>query len=342
MAKRTKKGSGKVPKSTKGRKPITYDREELERQPMVLLVCGETGVGKTYRNKQEIARYMADNSETGKRGRKALAFDTNDDDYPEFRSVSPNHIKALTKVSARRIRPFRKDGMPMTDEEKREVVEKILQFFKNGLIILDDIDHYMAGARGQSMIGALCTVRHKGIDILLTHQSIAKISTTEWQNCSWLRLHHQVDDVTSYEKRIPKYDMVRIAQLVVDQQYDLATRAYDLGQIDKKEFSIRKSFFVYVNMREKKIRGCSKAAFVRACKKYIDQEEGKKIRRMLNERDFAEQPIYRSRNEAVIKLISSYLRYHEPVRNSPVSEPDRPLESADNTGSQGRHSWDQP
>ncbi len=327
MGKKAKQSSPEQAKSTKGRKPIKYSKEDLERQPMVLLVCGETGVGKTYRNKQEISKYMTDNPKTGKKGRKALAFDTNDDDYPEFRSVNPNHIKALTNVSARRIRPFHKDGMPMNDKEKREIVEKILKFFRNGLIVLDDIDHYMAGARGQSMIGALCTVRHKGIDILLTHQSVAKISTSEWQNCSWLRLHHQVDDVNRYKERIPKYQMVRIAQLIIDEQYDLASRAYATGQIGEKEFKIRKSFFVYVNMRQQKVRGCSKQAFVRACKKFIDQEEGKKLRMMLMERDFNENPVYRSRNEAVIKLISEYLRYHEPINTSPVIDADKPLES---------------
>lgn len=297
----------------RGRKPITYRTEDLERQPMVLLVCGETGVGKTYRNKMEIRQYMQDNSSLGKVGRKVLAFDTNDDDYPEFRTVSPDHIKALTRVSARRIRPFQRDASPMDNEAKREVVEKILKYYRNGLIVLDDIDHYMTGAKGQSMIGALCTVRHKGIDILLTHQSIAKISTTEWQNCTWLRLHHQVDDITRYRDRIPKYQLVRIAQLIIDEQYDLVTAAFAQGKITEQEYKKHKSFFVYLNMREQKIRGCSRAAFIRAAKKYIDQEEGKKIKMLLAERSFTGNGdcIYKNRNQATVKLIADYLRFHD-------------------------------
>ncbi|MBL6446413.1 hypothetical protein JMN32_08845 [Fulvivirga sp. 29W222] len=286
---------------------------EPEREPMVFLVCGETGVGKTYRNKLEILNYMKDNSATGKIGRKALAFDTNDDDY-QFKTVSPNYLKSLINVQARRIRPFNPDGTSMDDDQKREVVSKILRHFRDGLIILDDIDHYMSGARGQSMIGALCTNRHKGIDILLTHQSIAKITTTEWQACAWLRLHHQVDDITRYKERIPKYFLIRIAQLIVDEQYNLASDAFAAGLIDKSEFAKRKSFFIYVNIREKKIRGCSREAFIRAAKKYIDQEESKKIRLMLNERDFKDKPVYKTRNEAIIKLITEYLRYHEECR----------------------------
>ena len=298
-------------RSNRGRKPIIYKQEELERQPMIMLVCGETGVGKTYRNKLEIKQYMMDHLAMGKKGRKVLAFDTNDDDYPGFRTVSPNHLKALTKVSARRIRPFNSDGSPMDNEEKKQVITKIMKHYKNGLVVLDDIDHYMTGAKGQSMIGALCTVRHKGIDIILTHQSIAKITTSEWQNCTWLRLHHQVDDVTRYRERIPKYEMVRIAQLIVDEQYELSSNAFASGKLSIQDYKVQKSFFIYVNMREQRIKGCSRAAFIRASKKFIDQEQTRKVKRMLQEQDFDGNPIYKTKNEAIVKLISDKLRYHD-------------------------------
>lgn len=305
-------------KSNRGRKPIQYKKEDLERQPMIMLVCGETGVGKTYRNKQEIKHYMMDNLVMGKKGRKVLAFDTNDDDYPQFHTVSPNHLKALTKVSSRRIRPFNPDGSPMDNDQKKEVITKIMKHYKNGLVVLDDIDHYMTGAKGQSMIGALCTVRHKGIDIVLTHQSVAKITTSEWQNCTWLRLHHQVDDVTRYRERIPKYQMVRIAQLIVDEQYELCSNAFAMGKITEQDYKIHKSFFVYVNMREQRIKGCSRAAFIRACKKFIDQEESRKVKMLLNEQDFDGNNIYKTKNEAIVKLISEKLRYHEVGISSPM------------------------
>ena len=254
---------------------------------------------------------MMNHLAVGKKGRKVLAFDTNDDDYPKFRTVNPNHLKKLTKISARRIRPFNSDGTPMDNDGKKEVITKIMKSFKNGLVVLDDIDHYMTGAKGQSMIGALCTVRHKGIDILLTHQSVAKITTSEWQNCTWLRLHHQVDDVTRYRDRIPKYEMVRIAQLIVDEQYELASSAFAKGKLTEHEYRVQKSFFVYVNMREQRIKGCSRTAFIRACKKFIDQEESKKIRMLLNEEDFNGNKIYKTKNDAIIKMITDKLRYHD-------------------------------
>lgn len=278
---------------------------------MIMLVCGMMGVGKSYRNHQEFTRYMTDDAKTGKIGRKILAFDTNDDDFPNWKTVSPDHIKALTRVCPRRIRPYNKDGSPMDDEQKREVVDKIMRYFRNGLIVLDDIDNYMMGAKSQSMVGAMVTVRHKGVDLVLGHQSVSKITTTEWQNCTWLRLHHQVDEVRRIKDRVPKYRVVRIAQHIVDEQYDLAVTAYQERKIEKQEYLVRKSFFVYVNMAEQKIIGCSRNAFIRAAKKFIDQEENSLVRMMLLERNHKDDPVYKNRKEAVVKLIGDFLRYHD-------------------------------
>ena len=295
-------------RSVKRRKP---------RKPMLTIVCGETGVGKTHRSLNEVRHYLRDNAETGKMGRKVLAFDTNDDDYIAFKTVSPDHLHRLKAIRPRRIRPFNKDGSPMSNEEKKEVVKKILNHFNNGLILLDDIDDYMVGEKGQDMISALITLRHKGVDIIFTHQSISKITTTAFQACTWLRLHHQVDDISKIKNRIPKYFIVRIAQLIVDEQYDLAYTKFSGGQIEEEEFVRRASFFVYVNLRKVRLRGCSRAAFIRACKTFIDQEESRKVKMLLTERDSKDKPIYKTRNEAITKLITDYLRYHETTTASP-------------------------
>lgn len=306
-------------RSTEDRKPIVYSNEDVERDPFVMLIIGETGVGKTFRTNQEIKLYMKDNPETGKKGRKVLAFDTNGHDYPTFRTVSPNYIKALTKIAARRILPFRPDGNAMSNIEKREVAEKIVNHFKNGLVVLDDVDSYMSGAKGQSIIGALTTVRHKGIDILFLHQSLGKITTTQFQACTWIRLHHQLDPVTKYKERIPNYPIVRIAQLIINEQYDLCSRAMDEGKFTTEEaYKKQRSFFVYIDMRRRKVSGCTRTAYIRACKRFIDQEEKSTIRMMLNERDFYDAPVYPNRNAAIVKLISEYLRYHEDKLANPV------------------------
>lgn len=274
-----------------------------ERQPMLMLVCGETGVGKTFRNILEIENYMKDNPVQGRRGRKVLIFDVNDDDYECYATVDPGHIRQLTVVRARRIRPLTRHGDTMSVEEKRDMVERMVKQFTNGLLVLEDLDKYMTGAKGQTIVGLLTTNRHHGLDIMISHQSIAKITTTEFQNCTWLRLHKQVDDVTRYRTRIPNYFLVRIATLIVEEQYLIGNIRY----------------FVYVNMRKLRLRGCSVQAYIRACKKYLDTEENAMIRRMMLERTFHGQLVYKNRNEVVVKLIGELLRYHDQSKESPIN-----------------------
>jgi len=291
-----------------------------DRQPMLMIVCGETGVGKTYRTVYEIEQYIKSNRRTGKKGRKVLIFDVNDDDYTQYLTIDPEHIRSFKKVRARRIRPLTKSGKMMSLQQKRATVETMVNNFTNGMLILEDIDRFMSGAKGQAVVGLLCANRHSDLDILIGHQSIAKITTTEWQNATWLRLHKQVDDIYRYRERIPNYKLVRIATFIVEEQYNLANYAYERGLLNDFQFIVRKSFFVYLNLRTLKIRGCSKAAFIRACKKFIDQEEGRKIKMMTNETNAEGQKLYKNRIQAVYSLIKTYLRHHEGGRMIPFTK----------------------
>ena len=302
--------------TNKSRSKVTNFVQELERQFMLVLVCGETGVGKTYRNLIEIKRYLKGNPKTGRKGRKVLAFDVNDDDYPDFKTVRIDLLQRLKAIRARRIRPLTKEGRTMTIEEKRDTVQEMVNRFKNGLLVLEDLDKYMVGAKGQSIVGLLTTNRHNALDIMISHQSIAKVTTTEWQNCTWLRLHHQVDDISRYANRIPNYFLVRIANFIVDEQYDLANNRYAEGKIETEEYKKRRSFYLYVDMRRLRLRGVSKKAFVRACKRFIDLYENSKVKRLLQERDLQDRPRFKNRAQVIIHLITQYLRHHETKPNT--------------------------
>ncbi|MFY0689128.1 MAG: hypothetical protein JXQ90_18305 [Cyclobacteriaceae bacterium] len=282
------------------------------RPAMLTVACGETDVGKSYRNQLEAATYCRNNHITRKKAGRVLAFANQDKDYPSYKSVDPDYIHKLKPGDPRKIRPFNKNGSRMTHSEKKETVKKVLRNFRSGLLLLDDIDDYMVFERGQEFVSSLISLCHDSVDVIMTHQSIGKISKTAFQNCTYLRLHHQVDEAKAYKDRIPNYPLVRIAQFIVNEQYDRAYDAHKSGQIDQKEFKVRSSFFVYVNLRKSKVKGCSKAAFVRAAKKFIDQEESSKIRMMMNEKDFKSgKPVYANNSEATLQLVKDYLRNHE-------------------------------
>jgi len=314
MARNMKKTKPHKNGKVRGVRPIK------DRHNMTIVVVGETAIGKTYRTLNEILCYLQDNKVTGKKGRKVLIFDVNDDDYIRFITLHLDHIRQFKQVRARRIRPLTKSGRLMTLAEKRAVVEKLVTEFKDGLLVLEDLDKYMVGAKGQTIVGVLCANRHSNLDILISHQSLAKITTTEWQNMTWLRLHKQVDDIYRYRNRIPNYPLVRMATFIVEEQYNLANHAYEQGWIDDHEFVKRKSYFIYLDMRRLKIRGCSRKAFIRAAKRYIDQEENKKVKMLCQETDAHGVPLYAKRTDAVFQLISNYLRFHEVSELSPIEE----------------------
>ena len=281
-------------------------RKRAPREPMIMIVCGETGVGKTYRNLQEIKRYLKGDRKSGQKGRKVLCFDVNGHDYP-YDPVVPQNVGRLRKAAARRILPFNSEGRGMTNAEKLQTVEQLLDNYRNGLLVLDDTDKYMTGTRGQGIIGALCTNRHKGLDLLLTHQSISKISTTEWQNCTWVRLHHQVDDVTRYRERITNYPLIRIAQFILDDNYQQTVRLYRQGKLSENEFKKRKSFCLYINMREQRIEGVERAVFIRAAKRYFEQEGQRRIRLLMQETGPGGKARFSDRRAALVQLIEESL-----------------------------------
>ena len=257
--------------NTVGRRKIVYTPSDLERQPLLTVVCGMKGVGKTWQSVKDIDRYVVDNPKTGKKGRKALILDfNNEDSYQKYKTVLPKYIKSLTEPRARRIPPFDEYGRQYDLDKMKQVAEYTIFNYKNGLLVLEDIYKYMVGAKGKSLIGAMTTNRHSGMDILITHQSVSKVTQTEWQNAAFVRLHHQLDDVDRISDALPNYPLMKIAQIIVDRRYYEAVRQFkELCSISEDEFKKRRSFFVYIDMLEHKIIGGTMDEFKSAVMEFI-------------------------------------------------------------------------
>lgn len=293
-----------------GRRKISYMPSDLERQPLLTVVCGMKGVGKTYQGVKDIDRYVTDNPKTGKRGRKALILDfNNEESYQKYKAVLPKYIKTLTEPRARRIPPFDENGKQYDLDKMKVVAEYAIFNFKNGLLVLEDIDKYMVGAKGKSLIGAMTTNRHSGMDIVITHQSVSKVTQTEWQNAAFVRLHHQLDDVDRIADALPNYPLMKIAQIIVDRRYYEAVRQFkELGAISDDEFKKRRSFFVYVDMMEHKIIGGTQDEFKAAVMEFIRMNP-----RLISKRMKVGDALGRSLNkdEAMRSLFSDYAHFYE-------------------------------
>jgi hypothetical protein len=292
------------------RRKLSYTPSDIERQPLITIVCGMKGVGKTWQTIKDIDRYVVDNPRTGKVGRKSLILDfNNEESYQKYKAVLPKFIKQLQDPRARRIPPFDEQGRQYDLDKMKLVAEYVIFNFRNGLLVLEDIDKYMTGPKGKSLIGAMTTNRHSGMDLLITHQSVSKVTQTEWQNAAFVRLHHQLDDVDRIEDALPNYPLMKIAQIIVDRRYYEAVRQFkDMGSISEEEFKKRRSFFVYIDMMEHKIIGGTPDEFRAAVMEFIRQNP-----RLISKRMKVGDAQGRSlgKEDAMRSIFSEYAHFYE-------------------------------
>ena len=201
-----------------------------ERNIGIFIATGRKGSGKTFLTVKEIEQYI--NDEAGVRnGRRGIIFDVNrEKSYTQFPTIQyfsdiedawerTKHIRTFPQKTIRRIIPYRRNGIPMDANEQLQVVIDLAQHFKDGVILLEDINKYLIDSKSQDVIGMLTQVRHNKTDIYIHLQSLSPVTTRMWQNVNYIRFHHQTDSIDRYKDRIPDYTLMRIAQLIVDAEF---------------------------------------------------------------------------------------------------------------------------
>lgn len=216
----------------------------MGREPILMAAAGKKGCGKSYQHMILMNKYVQGDPYSGVKGRKCLIMDVNDEygvyyvppislaDVPLF-TVHP-------MVEIRRVRPFHPNGRRLTLDEWANALFYVLNNFQNGLLLIEDINKFIGDHLPHDLIGAICTNRHVGLDILLSYQSLGRINTKIWGNLNIMRFHKNVESVERHRNKFPdKYEFMRIAEIMVNTQY----------------FNGNNRFFVYVDMDEEKIRG---------------------------------------------------------------------------------------
>lgn len=240
------------------------------REPQLIIATGTKGVGKTYTTCKVIQDYITPDISNRKPARKVLIFDVNGEYTNE--ELIKNKFRFRTKalalkdledwskqknIEVRRILPVDADGNQVGIDKYPEILKWILEFFRGGMLILEDINKYLIETRDASIVGALTTNRHKDLDIYIHLQSLAPLTTRMWQNANVIRFHYQMDDIDRYRARIPNYELFKIAQLLVNEIY------FRGGENER--------FYCYVLNQTNKICGkFSKKDFIIACRKYFE------------------------------------------------------------------------
>lgn len=236
------------------------------REPLMILATGTKRVGKTYQTCHAIEEYIKEKPEINKKARKVLIYDVNQE-YTDasFRDNGVSFtapilaIKDLKKwsmqdrVEVRRIVPKDENGKLLTGDELVDLAETILDNFRGGLLVLEDINTYIIGNSSAKIIGVMCSNAHRDLDIYIHLQSIAAVTTRMFQNAAYIRMHKQSDTLKKYINRIPNPELYQIAEKLVNQKY-----LYD------------KRFFCYIQIQLLKLTGkFSLFDYQKACYAYL-------------------------------------------------------------------------
>jgi hypothetical protein len=181
-----------------------------EREPKLGVAVGRKGCGKTYTTKRMLQQYVQGNLAKGVAPRRVLILDVNDE-YEDIKALKISDVQKFSmhpKIEIRRIRPFHDNGTRMTINDVQETLFKILFDFRNGLLLIEDINRYISNYLPNDLVGAIVTNRHTDTDIILHFQSIGRVSPKIWQNLNWMRFHKNTDSVDKHRNKFEdKYEI---------------------------------------------------------------------------------------------------------------------------------------
>ncbi len=269
-----------------------------EREPKLGVAVGRKGCGKTYQTTKMIDQYIAGNPAKGVAPRRALILDVNDEfeHIKGLRVADVMRFSAHPKIEARRIRPFHDDGKRMTIGEIQEVLFKVLNDYRGGLLLIEDVNRYISDYLPNDLVGAICTNRHTDTDIILHFQSVGRVSPKIWQNLNWIRFHKNTDSVDKHRNKFEdKYEMLKLVENYVNNEY----HTYN-----------NQRYFCYVDIEDEKIKGVDRIKFETVVEQYLADNYKKIISPMLQRRDLGKGAKVHTPESAVKEQKSRIMAYY--------------------------------
>lgn len=269
-----------------------------EREPKLGVAVGRKGCGKTYQTTKMIDQYIAGNPAKGVAPRRALILDVNDEfeHIKGLRVADVMRFSAHPKIEARRIRPFHDDGKRMTIGEIQEVLFKVLNDYRGGLLLIEDVNRYISDYLPNDLVGAICTNRHTDTDIILHFQSVGRVSPKIWQNLNWIRFHKNTDSVDKHRNKFEdKYEMLKLVENYVNNEY----HTYN-----------NQRYFCYVDIEDEKIKGVDRRKFETVVEQYLADNYKKIISPMLQRRDLGKGAKVHTPESAVKEQKSRIMAYY--------------------------------
>ena len=267
------------------------------REAQLGIAVGKRGIGKTHTTLKTINSYVQGGE--NRKPRRVLIMDVND----EFSHIPALKIKDVAlvsrhpKIEARRIRPYMDDNSKMTITDICSTLFFILENFKGGLLLIEDINKYLTHNFPKDVIGAICTNRHNDCDIIMHYQAIGKVPTTVWENANWIRFHKNNQSVDRHKAKFEdKYEMLKITETLVDFQYDNGNER----------------FYAFLDLDFGKIKGdFDQELALQSIQDYLSENYNKTVAVEYRKLDIDGNPKYSSKREAYVALATQiYRRYY--------------------------------
>jgi hypothetical protein len=309
-----------------------------QREAQLGIVSGKKGCGKTY----ETLRVQIKNTLTGSGGktkpRKVLILDVNNEygdaqivhkrpDFPNIKALDVDDLYLWMKqplIEARRIsvmKPSSKGGGKMSQKELQQTLSRILDVYRNGVLIIEDLTNFVSDSLPGDLVGSIVTQRHVSVDVIIHFQSIGKAAHPKlWANANWFRMHVTSDTVA---KNKNKLDGVDLTPLYIAE-----------NMIKKKEVTGDKRMYVYYHLNTTaqlvgKITGAfSQQMFKEAYEKHLEDNISVVNAEIKRENIYTGKRYHNTRVEAINFLIKEAFRkyYGNPdyTQNQPkkISRPD--------------------
>jgi len=270
-----------------------------QREPQLGVAVGKRGIGKTHTTMELINGYV-----TGYNGkvkpRRVLILDVNNE-FSQYKAISVADVGRFSRhpsIEVRRIRPFNADGSKMTLRDIVEALYVVLDQYKGGLLLIEDINKYLTVHLPMDVVGAICTNRHNDMDIIIHYQAIGKVPTTVWENVNWIRFHKNNQSVDRHEKKFEdRYEIVKIAECMVNSQYEFGNER----------------FYVWIDLDYAKIKGAiPKALKDYAVTMYMEDQYKRIVKPEMERVDLDGKKKYKSPREAADKIKQALLdKYFE-------------------------------
>lgn len=307
------------------------------REAMFYIGVGGKGIGKTYQTLQIIDSYVKGNPSVGMKPRKVLIFDVNNE-YGQYKAINSDQKSILgfmmqRNVECRRIGIVRPDGKIKTSADFQQDLNIILENFKGGAIVLEDLALLVGDATTVSLVGSLSTNRHKDLDVITHFQSIAKFAHPKFKALkNVLRLHKTGDSCTRTAVKSnlgEDYNKVRIAEIMINNRYKIWTNAEavitseikkckvgdskKIQELEKKLEAYKnkyKRFFCHVNFDTHKITGAfGREEFEKAAIQFLQEEEKYEITPLLLRKDMKGKSLYTyetALRERLLEMMTMY------------------------------------